>query len=125
MISALRWSLEDNMLPRVNLADLTAKELAEEMVRRIPAHTPEWRNARVGDPGRAMIDVFAYMGESILYRANLTPRRMRLEFLNLLNLKQRPAQAARGLLALTHKAPASAKPTFAPAGTRVNGSQVF
>ena len=113
------------MLPRVNLADLSAKELADEMVRRIPAHTPEWRNARAGDPGRAMIDLFAYMGETILYRANLTPRRMRLEFLNLLNLKQRPATSARGLLALTHKAPAGAVPVFARPGVRINGPKVF
>lgn len=113
------------MLPRVDLADLSAQDLAEEMVRRIPAHTPEWRNARPGDPGRAMIDVFAWMGEALLYRANLTPRRMRLEFLNLLNLKQRPAQAAQGIVALKHKSPAAAAPLLVQGGTRVNGPVPF
>lgn len=113
------------MLPKVFLADLRAEELANEMVRRIAAHTPEWRNARPGDPGRALIDVFAWMGEQILYRADLTPRRMRLEFLNLLNLKQRPAQPARGLLQLSCKVPAQARPVFVAPGTKASGAVPF
>ncbi|MEM8537430.1 MAG: baseplate J/gp47 family protein [Pseudomonadota bacterium] len=113
------------MLPKVNLADLTAEELAEEMVRRIPAHTPEWRNAQAGDPGRTMIDLFAWLGETLLYRANLTPRRMRMEFLNLLNLKQRPAQAANGLLALSPKTAQAAVPVTVPVPTRVTGPLPF
>lgn len=113
------------MLPKVSLADLRAEDLAEEMARRIPAHTPEWRNARPGDPGRTLIDLFAWLGETILYRANLTPRRMRLEFLNLLNLKQRPAQAATGLIQLAHKAPATAKPVFVAPGTRATAPVPF
>lgn len=113
------------MLPKVSLADLRAEELAEEMARRIPAHTPEWRNARPGDPGRTLIDLFAWLGETLLYRANLTPRRMRLEFLNLLNLKQRPAQPATGLLQFGHKAPAAAKPVFVAPGTRATAPVPF
>ena len=113
------------MLPRVNLSDMSAQELADEMVRRIPAHTPEWRNAQPGDPGRTLIDLFAWMGETLLYRANLTPRRMRLEFLNLLNLKQNAARAATGLLTLKYKTPQAAKPILAIAGTRVSGPVPF
>ncbi|MEP4194662.1 MAG: putative baseplate assembly protein [Aliishimia sp.] len=113
------------MLPQVNLADLSAEELAAEMVRRIPAHTPEWRNARSGDPGRALIDLFAWMGEAVLYRANLTPRRMRLEFLNLLNMKQNPALPATGLVQLGHKASAAASSVFVGQTTRLNGPVPF
>lgn len=113
------------MIPRVTLADLTAEELAQEMIRRVPAHTPDWRNVRPGDPGRTLIDLFGWLGETILYRANLTPRRMRLEFLNLLNMKQRPAEAARGLVTLHHKAPQGAAPRFAAAGTGLTGPVPF
>lgn len=113
------------MLPKVSLADLRAEDLAEEMLRRIPAHAPEWRNARPGDPGRTLIELFAWMGEAILYRANLTPRRMRLEFLNLLNMKQRPAEPARGLLQLAHKVPAAARPVFLAPGLRATAPVPF
>lgn len=113
------------MLPKVSLADLTAEELAAEMVRRIPAHTPEWTNARAGDPGRTLIDLFGWLAETILYRANLTPRRMRLEFLNLLNMKQRPAEPARGLIQLAHKVPAGAQPVFVAPAVRVTAPVPF
>lgn len=113
------------MLPRISLADLRAEDLAAEMVRRIEAHTPEYRNPRPGDPGRTLIDLFAFMGEALLYRADLTPRRMRLEFLNLLNMKQRPAEPARGLLQLAAKARPAALPVFVAEGTRANGPVPF
>ena len=34
------------------LDDRTFDSLVDELVTRIPAHTPEWTNPRVGDPGR-------------------------------------------------------------------------
>jgi hypothetical protein len=112
-------------VPRFSLADLTARDLAEEMVRRIPAHTPEWSSAQPGDPGRTLIDLVAWMGETILYRVNLLPRRQRLEFLRLLGLKLRPAEPAHGLVRLAHKKPAGAAPIFAAVGTRLDGPVPF
>ncbi len=85
-------------IPRYMLADLDAEALAQELVRRIPAPTPEWRNPREGDPGRTLIDLFAWLSETLLYRVNLIPERQRLEFLRLLNIGMRPAQPARALV---------------------------
>ena len=45
-----------------------------EVVARIPAHTPEWTNPRIGDPGRTLIDLFAWLTDTLLYRANLDGR---------------------------------------------------
>lgn len=112
-------------VPHFSLADMSARDLAEEMIRRIPAHAPEWKCVQTGDPGRALIDLVAWMGETILYRVNLLPRRQRLEFLRLLGLKLRAATPARGLVALAHKKPAGATPLFTPIGTRVNGPVSF
>ena len=83
-----------------SLDDRSFDDLVAEMLRRIPAHTPEWTNPRVGDPGRTLIDLVAWLGDTILYRANLIPERQRLAFLSLLGLPMRPAQPARGLLAV-------------------------
>ena len=52
--------------------------------RAFPAHTPEWTNPRLGDPGRTLIELFAWLGDALLYRANLVPERQRLVFLKLL-----------------------------------------
>lgn len=112
-------------IPRFSLSDLTAQGLADEMVRRIPAHTPEWKNARPGDPGRTLIDLVAWMGETILYRVNLLPRRQRLEFLRLLGLKLRAAEPARGIVALAPKSPKGAKQVLVNERTRIDGPVPF
>jgi hypothetical protein len=83
------------------LDDRSFDDLVDDLVRRIPAHTPEWTNSRVGDPGRTLIDLFAWLADTILYRANLIPERQRLAFLRLLGAPMRPAQPARGLIALS------------------------
>ena len=80
------------------LDDRSFTDLVADMVRRVPAHTPEWTDLRDGDPGRTLIDLFAWMGDTILYRANLIPERQRLAFLRLLGKPLRPAIPASGLV---------------------------
>src|SRR6476661_4478722 len=70
------------------------------MIGRIKGHTQEWTNPRLGDPGRTLIDLFAWLGDTLLYRANLIPERQRLAFLRLLGQPLKPATPARGLVAL-------------------------
>jgi predicted phage baseplate assembly protein len=83
-----------------SLDDRSFDDLVGELVARIPAHTPEWTNPRPGDPGRTLIELFAWLGDTLLYRANLIPERQRRVFLKLLGQKLRPAQPARGLITL-------------------------
>ncbi len=87
-------------LPVPQLDDRRFDDLVAELLARIPAHTPEWTNPRVGDPGRTLIELFAFLGDTLLYRANQVPERQRRVFLNLLGLGLKPARPARGLLAL-------------------------
>ena len=54
-----------------------------------------------GDPGQTLIELFAWLADSILYRANLIPERQRLAFLKLLGQPLQPAAAAHGLVALS------------------------
>ncbi|HVE86033.1 MAG TPA: putative baseplate assembly protein [Myxococcales bacterium] len=82
------------------LDDRSFPDLVEELLSRIPAHTPEWRHARVGDPGRTMLELFAWLADAILYRANLIPERQRLAFLRLLGTGLRPAGAATGVVSV-------------------------
>ncbi len=83
------------------LDDRSYDDLVAELVARIPAHTPEWTNPRPGDPGRTLIELFAWLGDALLYRANLIPERQRLAFLRLLGAPLRPARPARGMVTVS------------------------
>ncbi len=88
-------------LPVPNLDDRSFDDLVADLLARIPAHTPEWTHAGEGDPGRTLIELFAFMGDALLFRLNQVPEKQRRVFLNLLGLPRRPAAPARGLIALT------------------------
>ena len=83
------------------LDDRSYDDLVQEMLASIPAHTPEWVSPQPGDPGRTLIELFAWLADTILYRANLIPERQRIAFLRLLGLPMQPAAAAQGIVALT------------------------
>lgn len=82
------------------LDDRDFAALVDELLDRVSAHTPEW-SPRLGDPGRTLIELFAWLADTILYRANLIPERQRLAFLRLLGVGLRPAIPASGLVSLS------------------------
>lgn len=82
------------------LDDRNYQDLLEELLARIPAHTPEWTHPRPGDPGQTLIELFAWLADTLLYRANLIPERQRLAFLRLLGVSMRSAVPAQGLVSL-------------------------
>ncbi len=82
------------------LDDRRYADLVEELLARVPAHTPEWVPQQVGDPGRTLLELFAWLADSVLYRANLVPERQRLAFLQLLGMPMYPAHAAKGVVSV-------------------------
>ncbi|HNE00052.1 MAG TPA: putative baseplate assembly protein, partial [Plasticicumulans sp.] len=86
-------------LPLPNLDDRRFDDLVAELRARLASHVPEWELAP-GDPGWALIDVLAWLAETILYRANLIPERQRRAFLDLLGLPLRAAAPARGVVCI-------------------------
>ncbi|MGK7889723.1 MAG: putative baseplate assembly protein [Leptolyngbyaceae cyanobacterium] len=89
------------------LDDRSFDDLVEELLARIAAHTPEYTNPRLGDPGRTMLELFAWLGDTLLYRANLIPERQRLAFLRLLGMPLRPAIPAKGVVSVAMTSPQS------------------
>lgn len=81
------------------LDDRTYEQLREELVERIPAYAPEWTNHNESDPGIALLELFAYLGESVLYRFNQIPDATKIAFLRLLGVTPRTARPARALVA--------------------------
>src|SRR5512139_1491390 len=107
------------------LDDRSYQDLVEELLTRIPAHTPEWTHPRPGDPGRTLIELFAWLADTLLYRVNLVPERQRLAFLRLLGAELRPASPARGLVALSFDDEAAAAPRVLRPGAAVSGPVGF
>lgn len=85
-------------LPVPNLDDRRFDDLVAEAKARLATHLPELTQIAPGDPVHSFIDLFAWLTETILYRANLIPERQRRVFLNLLQIPVRPARAARGVV---------------------------
>lgn len=74
------------------------QDLRDEALARIGVHNPEWTNFNKSDPGVTIIELFAFLTENLLYRANLIPERNRINFLKLLGVPLQPASSATGLV---------------------------
>jgi predicted phage baseplate assembly protein len=105
-------------LPAPNLDDRRFQDIVDEAKRRITRYCPEWTDHNVSDPGVALIELFAWMTEMILYRVNQVPDRLYVKFLELVGIELFSAAPARTELLFTLAAPA-AEPVRVPAGTQV------
>lgn len=88
------------------LDDRSYQQLRDELVRRIPVYTPEWTDHNPSDPGITLLELFAFLGENLLYRFNQIPEATQLEFLRRLDLPLRPALPAQALVRFTTERPA-------------------
>jgi hypothetical protein len=85
-------------LPAPILDNRSWDQLRRELVERIPVYTPEWTDEQVSDPGITLLELFAYLGENLLFRFNQIPETTRLEFLRRLDLPLRPASPSEALV---------------------------
>lgn len=92
-------------LPAPILDDRSYEQLRDELIRRIPVYTDEWTDHNPSDPGITLIELFAFLGETLLFRFNQIPETTNLAFLRLLHLPLRAAESARGIV------------TFSPTGS--------
>lgn len=81
-------------LPVPNLDDRSFQDLVDEAKRLIPRYTPEWTNHNLSDPGVALIELFAWMSETVLYRLNQVPDKLFTHFLNLVGVEPFPPSVA-------------------------------
>lgn len=87
-------------LPIPNLDDRRFDDLVHEARERLSRHLPELTQVVPGDPAHCFIDLFAWLTETIIYRANLIPERQRRVFLNLLQIPVRSAVPAKGVVCI-------------------------
>lgn len=107
-------------LPELNLDDRSFEDIVLEAKRRIPGYTPEWTDQNESDPGMALVQLFAWLSEMIIYRLNKVPEKNYRKFLELIGIELEPAKPAATDLTftLTDGAPTDVVHTI-PANTRV------
>ncbi|MCE7011212.1 putative baseplate assembly protein [Kibdelosporangium philippinense] len=105
-------------LPAPNLDDRRFQDIVDEAKRRIARHCPEWTDHNVSDPGVALIELFAWMTEMILYRLNQVPDRLYVKFLELVGIELASASPARTDILFTLAAPPE-QSIRVPGGTQV------
>lgn len=100
-------------LPAPRIDDRDYRALVDETLARVPVHTPEWTNFNPSDPGVTIVQLFAFLTESLIFRANQIPERNRAKFLKLLGIPLQTAREARGLVTFENKDGAIATQTIA------------
>jgi len=105
-------------LPAPELDDRRFQDLVDETKRLIPRYCPEWTNHNLSDPGVALIELFAWMSEMVLFRLNQVPDRLYTKFLDLVGIQPFPPSVARADLTFWLSAVRD-QPVLVPAGTMV------
>ncbi|MCG6942870.1 MAG: baseplate J/gp47 family protein [Thiohalocapsa sp.] len=111
-------------LPVPNLDDRRFDDLVAEARARLAGHLPELTQIAPGDPLHAFTDLFAWLTETILFRANAIPERQRRVVLNLLQVPIRAARPARGLACIDPPARSSRVQPLVPADSTVSGAGI-
>ena len=81
-------------LPTPTLDDRRFQDIVDEAKRLIPRYCPEWTDHNLSDPGVALIELFAWMTEMILYRLDQVPDLHYTRFLDLMGIRLFPPAAA-------------------------------
>ncbi|MCK6547513.1 putative baseplate assembly protein [Myxococcota bacterium] len=102
-----------------NLDDRTFADLLASALARVRQRAPEWTDLSPHDPGVVLLEAFAHLTDTLLYRVNRLPEKVYVELLRLIGVVQAPPVAARARLVITASAPVP-RDVEVPEGTRVS-----
>jgi predicted phage baseplate assembly protein len=106
-----------------NLDDRRFQDIVDETKLLIPKYCPEWTNHNLSDPGVALIELFAWMSEMMLYRLNQVPDRFYTKFLELMGIAPFAPTSAQADLTFWLSAVLD-QPVTVKAGTQVGAPSV-
>lgn len=104
------------------LDDRLFQELVDEAKKRIPHYTSEWTDHNVSDPGVTLIELFAWLTETTLYRLNRVPERHYVKFMEMLGVTLKAPVPAKAPVTFWLSALVEADVVI-PAGTEVASTQ--
>jgi hypothetical protein len=101
-----------------NLDDRNFADLVADARSFISSRCPDWNDLTESDPGMVLVELFAYLTDTMLYRLNRVPVKAYCEFLRLIGVRLYPPAAATAMLRFTRSRPGDG-PIEIPRGTRV------
>ena len=107
-------------LPLPNLDDREFRQLVEEAMAAAQKTCPAWTDASPADPGRALVEAFAYLTDAMIFRLNRLPDKLFVAFLNLLSGEMLPPRAATVSVVFSRDEGKEGSITI-PAGTLIAG----
>jgi predicted phage baseplate assembly protein len=114
----MRGEVNKMPLETTKLDDRTYKQIIKEAKKLIPQYAPDWTDWNESDPGIALIELFAWLTEMILYRLNKVPDNNFIEFLKLVGIELKAAEPAS--VDLTFTLTEGAESAVIPKGTQVS-----
>jgi Baseplate J-like protein len=96
------------------------RDLLEESRTLALLYTPEWITGQQDEPGQALLNIYLHLQEQILSRLNRTPEKNFLAFLDMMGIKQLPAQSAQAAVTFT-LANGTTAHVLVPNGTLLSG----
>ncbi|MFN8073811.1 MAG: baseplate J/gp47 family protein [Kineosporiaceae bacterium] len=105
-------------LPVPRLDDRDFAQLLAEAKALIAARSPQWSDLSPGDPGVTLLEAFAYLTDTLLYRVNKVPDKAFVQFLNLIGVRLGPPASASVEVTFSLATPATAD-VVVPRGARV------
>jgi len=106
-------------LPDIQLDNRSYNDLVNELKRRIPAYTPQWTDFNESDPGIALIEMFSWLADILIYRINQIPDKAYIKFLQMIGIQLALPAPAQAYLTFTVT---SQNPVLVRGGTRVQAS---
>ncbi|WP_423182534.1 baseplate J/gp47 family protein [Arthrobacter sp. NyZ413] len=109
-------------IPVPNLDDRNFADLVAGARERIQQIAPEWTDLSVHDPGITILEAFAYLTDTLMYRLNRVPEKLYAVYLNLLGTSLYPPSTAETILEFTRSSTASgdSQDIRIPRGTQVS-----
>lgn len=104
-----------------NLDDRTWQDIVDEVKALIPKYAPEWTDHNPSDLGITLVELFAWIVESMIYRLNKVPDKNFIEFLNLIGITRDPATPASAFL--TYHLTSGTPPTMVTEGSQAATQQ--
>lgn len=110
-------------IPVPNLDDRSFADLVAGARERIRQIAPDWTDLSVHDPGITVVEAFAYLTDTLLYRLNRVPDKLYAVYLNLLGTSLYPPSTAETMLEFSRASGGSGtagQEIHIPRGTQVS-----
>ncbi len=100
----------------------TFDDIVAEAQTRIPRYTQEWTDFNAGDAGFALVELFAWMTELLIFRLGQAPQLNYIKFLQLIGIELNSAQPAQTVLVFPMQSGFAQSSVPIPAGTQVSAA---